>query len=301
MRVTNYRAMEGTIDRFTTSRTQLERALERISTGRRFNTASEDPMAALGVMQNAAQSRAIEQYRRNIGVAKARAALEEQTLDGLSSLLTRAKELAVAQAGDTANTDTRRATAAEANQLLAQAVQLANTKHQEEFLFGGATSLTRPYVIDTTGAVYDFTVAAPAPSGQRAVEITAGQFLVPTHDGTQVFGDDTTGVLAALRDLAAALSSGSGANVAAAIPGIDTVIQSTQSLVADVGARVSQMETTDAIHTASAIDLDAATSELRDIDIESAMTELVSRQTALEAAMAATSRILGLSLTEYLR
>ena len=41
--------------------------------------------------------------------------------------------------------------------------------------------------------------------------------------------------------------------------------------------------------------------DLHEIDLETAMTELTGRQTAYQAAMLATSKVLGLSLTEYMR
>ena len=41
-------------------------------------------------------------------------------------------------------------------------------------------------------------------------------------------------------------------------------------------------------------------SELRDTEIDKAMVELVGRQTLYQAAMSATSRVLGLSLANYL-
>jgi len=37
------------------------------------------------------------------------------------------------------------------------------------------------------------------------------------------------------------------------------------------------------------------------VDMEEAITEMVARQTAYQAAMQASSRVMGLSLTDYLR
>ena len=42
-------------------------------------------------------------------------------------------------------------------------------------------------------------------------------------------------------------------------------------------------------------------SKTEDVDLESAITELMTRQTAYQAAMLATSKVLGTSLTDYLR
>lgn len=301
MRVTNALATRQAIGAITDARAQLEQVLARISSGRRVAAASDDPGAALGIMQNEAQLRAREQYRRNIGAANTRVTLEGSVLDRLTDLLTRARELAVGQGSDTATPATREATAREVNQLLADAVQLANTRVDNEFLFGGLRSDTRPFTVDTSGAAYTFTAASPAPSGSRAVEIAAGQRFVATHDGTEVFGDASGGPLAALQALSTALVSGDGDAIRAAIPDLDATLQSTQALIAETGARANQLESVEMTHTLMTLDLEASISDLRDVDLESAITELTGRQTAYQAAMAATARIAGLSLVDYLR
>ena len=47
-------------------------------------------------------------------------------------------------------------------------------------------------------------------------------------------------------------------------------------------------------------DLTVYRSDLRDTEVDKAMVELVGKQTLYQAAMSATSRILGLTLTNYL-
>jgi flagellin-like hook-associated protein FlgL len=42
-------------------------------------------------------------------------------------------------------------------------------------------------------------------------------------------------------------------------------------------------------------------SNLEDVDYETAITQLMSRQNAYQAAMMATSKVIGLTLTDYLR
>lgn len=301
MRVTNYFATQRAIRALAESREQLDQTLERITSGRRLQVASDDPTAALGVMQGESQLRASEQYRRNISSASSRASTEDSVLDRLTSLLTRAKELAVSQASDTATVETRRATAAEANQLLADAVTLANTRFGDEYLFGGYQSTVRPFTSDASAPAFTFTVATPPPSGSRAVEIASGQSFVATHDGVQLFGDATGGPLAALQSLSAALVSGDRDAIATSTQGIDAALERTEVLVAETGARANQLLSVDATHRQMAIDLESGISDLRDIDLEEAITALTGRQTAFQAAMAATARISGLTLTDYIR
>jgi len=300
MRITNNLATQLAIANFSTVRSQLDAAQTQVTTGHKFEQASQDPTAAVGVMQDESQLSALDQYKRNVGVGTRRVNLEESALGQVSDLLTRAKELAISQASDTATLATRQASAAEVNQLLAQAVQLSNTKDGNEYLFGGTNSATAPFTVNSSGAAYTFTTASPAPSGQRLLEISSGQRIQANHDGTQVFGDATSGTLKTLQDLAAAMNSGDRASISNVLTPLDTAIQNTQSLLGDVGARANTLDITSSNITALSAQVTQFKSNLQDVDVESAMTDLISRQTAYQAAMAATSRVLNLSLTSYL-
>ncbi len=300
MRITNNLATQLAIANFTTVRGQLDAAQTQVTTGQKFQKASEDPTAAIGVMVDESQLSALAQYKRNVGTAQTRVGLEDGVLSQINDLLTRAKELAIGQGTGTATASTRASTVPEVNQLLAQAVQLSNTKVGNEYLFGGTNSGTAPYSVQTAGQAYTFAAASPAPSGARQLEIASGQRIAPSHDGTQVFGDATSGTLKTLQDLAAALQSGDQTAVTNTLTSIDTAIQTTQTLIGDVGARANTLDITTANITALSNQVTQFKSGLQDVDVETAMTNLISRQTAFQAAMAATSRVLNLSLTSYL-
>src|SRR5690606_26093581 len=147
--------------------------------------------------------RALEQYRRGIQTAVSRVGAEEQTLDQLGGLLIRAKELATMYASDNTDSQARKTGKIEIEGLLRQAVSLANSRHDGEYLFGGLDTGTRPYGLDEAGETLGFTTTTPA--GHRQIEISEHQRVVANHSGAEVFDD--TGVLTALSDLAAALEA----------------------------------------------------------------------------------------------
>jgi flagellin-like hook-associated protein FlgL len=152
-----------------------------------------------------------------------------------------------------------------------------------------------------TGSVYAFTAATPAPDGALLVDVGGAQLLQTAHDGASVFGDDSSGVLAALRDLASALDAGARPAVAAALPALDSAMQTVNVLTAENGAWANRVDLIGSANRMRNEQLTADTTAVRDVDLETAMTELMGRQTALQAAMAATARTFGMSLTDYLR
>lgn len=299
MRITNNMASRMAVTQFDVARQKLEEAQRRVTTGQKFTSASDDPTAALSVMENTGALRALDQYKRNIATGNRRLSLEESAVGQLSTILERAKELGIAQATGTMTPSNRLAAMGEVNQLIQQVVGLGNTQDGSDYLFGGTKADTPPFVLDNTGQVYTFTASGGA--GSRQVEIGAGQRAGTAHDGTQVFGTTASGPLKALQDLATALSGGSGPVVADALPALDTALASTQSQLGEIGARQNQMQIADANITAFSQNLTTLNSNLQDIDVETAITELVGRQTAYQAAMAATSRVMSLNLTDYLR
>ena len=107
MRVTNFSISDSAVLNLSALRGQVDAAQQQISSGKRFTEASADPAAAHGVMQNQSQLRAVTQYQRNVGLATSRATLEESALNQLGDILTRARELGIAQATGTASASTR--------------------------------------------------------------------------------------------------------------------------------------------------------------------------------------------------
>jgi flagellar hook-associated protein 3 FlgL len=218
--------------------------------------------------------------------------------------MTRAKELGIGQLGATADASSRAAAAAEVQQLFAQALQVGNQRFGDEYLFGGNTAQGHvPFDPAQTGSPPRFVslvAGVPvAPQGVRVVEAGAGQIVAGPHDGTTVFVD--TKMLEVLHDLGTALAANDGAGLTTAMRALDASFTDVQTLVGEIGARQNQVDTIRTQLDALEQNLDVYRSGLSEVDMEQAITEMVGRQTAYQAAMLASSKVLGLSLTDYLR
>jgi flagellar hook-associated protein 3 FlgL len=281
---------------------QIAVAQQRVMTGLRVQKASDDPGAAAGSMQAGGSLRALEQYRRNIQSAESRTDAEEHALARTTDVLMRVKELAVSQGGDTASAASRATARAEVAQLIEELVSVGNTQFAGSYIFGGNRSDTPPISwVEDEGVRRP--VVNPAIDGDfvHETEVGAGQLFKVNHNAQTVFGDEATSPLAALRRLADGLASDDGETIRASIAGIDASFNHTQNLLGDVGARGNHLRM-------SAVNLDALETNLRifksdlvEVDLEKAVTELIGRQTAYQAAMLATSRVMGMTLMDYLR
>ena len=82
---------------------------------------------------------------------------------------------------------------------------------------------------------------------------------------------------------------------------IDNAMDSVQTVVGEVGARGRQLDSASQNLDAYKTNVTVMKSNLEDVDLETAITELTSRQTAYQAALLSTSKVTGLTLTDYLR
>ncbi len=279
----------------------LQKAQQTATTGKRFSAPSDDPTAATGSMAAGSSLRALEQYRTNVQRASSRIDVEDNVLQQIGDLLSRAKELGVAQAGSTATPQTRAIANAELKEVFNQITQLGNTKFGNEYLFGGEQSATAPFSASGSGATLDYTTTNP--QGQRKISIGDAQTLAPTHDGKQLLLD--TGVLDAVKSLAHALDPASptyGTDaITSALGEIDRAAQAVATVVGDTGAQANRLSSVGQNLDALKTNLTTFKSNLEDVDMETAITELTTRQVAYQAALLATSKVTSLNLTDYLR
>ena len=299
MRITDNYASARAVSQLGMLRESMSKLQDEVTTGKRWTSPSEDPVASNGVLRNDSAQRAITQYRTGISTAKRRVELEDGVLQQLGDLVTRAREIAIQQGDSTASSTARQQAVGEVNGLIAQAVALANTRDADEFLFGGAQSTTPPYTVVTSTSNSTFTTTGA--SGTRGIEIGSNDRIVAHHDGATVFGTPAGGLLQSIADLGAALQTGVESSVRGTLGSLEAAHQGLQALVAETGARGARLEMADTNLGAFSSQLTASNSQLQDVDLESTLTALVSKQTAYQAAMAATSRVLTMSLTQYLR
>jgi len=301
MRITNNMLVSQQMYGTQLNMAAMNKAQEQLTSGKRINVASDDPTGATTVMKANSSLAALAQYKTNVSQASSRLATEDGVLSQLNDLLARVKELAVGQASATATDATRSSANAEVSEIFKEIVSLGNTQFGNEYLFGGDQSTTAPLQSVGSGATLDYT--STNPSGQRAVTIGDGQTVTTTHTATQLF--QGTGVLDAVRDLSRSLDPASASygqsGITSAMTSLDKALDSVQTMVGETGARANTLNSASQNLDSLKTTVSSFKSDVQDVDLESAMTELTSRQLAYQAALVATSKVTSLNLTDYLR
>ncbi len=293
MRITDRMSLSQSIDTIGRGRAAIARLERQIATGQRWQTLSEAPLDGRSVLGIDGDLRAAEQHNRNIESARARLAVEDATLDAVTDALARAREVAIQQGGSLATPASRAAAQQEILRLKDAVIQLANRRVNGGFLFGGAYADRPP--LDAAGALDPAFPARGAPQFEIGPQVWAPS----THDAGEMFIDsDVMGAFAALE---AGLAANDVAAIQATSDRLRDAIGQVQVLVTDVGARQIRLDMAQEGQELVTDGLRARRSSLADAPIEEAVTELVARQSAYQASLLATSRVLQSSLVNYLR
>jgi len=275
-------------------------AQQQVTTGRRFDRVSDDPVHGIDVVRVKSEMRALEQYRRNVLPARTRLDTEDAVIGQLLEVLDEATELAVTQGSATAGPETRTASAISVQAWIDQAIQLGNTKVGADYIFGGFDTDNPPF--DAAGA-YNADIPGVANAavrdGTRRYEVLPGLAVDGTQTGQAIFVD--TGLLQALTDLRDALQANDVAAIGAAATAIDAAFDRVQERRSVTAGRLQQLDRAENVLTG--LEENAVTREdiAWNVDVEEAVTRLAAAQSTMQAALLAASRALTTSLTEYLR
>jgi flagellar hook-associated protein 3 FlgL len=290
MRISNGMVQQRTLRDLQRNLEAMTQAQQQISSGKRFERISEDPLAGTQVMGVDQALQGIAQYRRNSSAARARNDTEESVLNQITDLLTRSKELALQEGTATATAATHQVAATEMDSIIKQVIQLGNTQVGSEYLFAGHQTSTSPF---DTGGTY------LGDDGIRQAEVGQGYLMQTNHTGRQLLV--ASGVLQSLQDLKTQLTTGTTSSIANTATGIDSAFQQTQTLLADTGARSRQIDSAMQNSDALESNLTLRKSGYQEIALDQATTKFVGLQTTLQAALLSAQRVLNTSLTDYLR
>jgi len=168
----------------------LSRLQEQASTGSRINRASDDPSAAYRVLGLNSQQRSLASYMDNMAQAMTTLEISLSVIDDMTSALAGAK-VTLSQIASGVYDEAGRERAAEAiDSTLEQMVSLANTRHLNEYLFGGGDTGSAPYAVTRTDGKIT-SVTYQGSSENRRIEVAAGVQSSAFYIGDELFRSDS--------------------------------------------------------------------------------------------------------------
>lgn len=269
-----------------------------VSSGRRITNPEDDPAAVGRVLNLKSEQRQLAQYVNNVSRAQTLATASYSGLQGLKKVSDRAGELATL--GTSAiGSDAMSSYATEVDQLIEQAVELANSKLGGDYLYSGtavdtaAVSVTRdPTTNQITGVTYaGNTDQASIPLSETASvnASTSGA----TNQGLATFINN----LVTLRD---ALKGGDTSAVSASQTGLTASEDLIIGAMGDNAGMQTRISAVKSQQTDRTTNIESLVSAEADVDLPTTVVKLSQTQTAYQAALASAAKIMNLSILDYL-
>jgi flagellar hook-associated protein 3 FlgL len=297
------------------------KAQQQISSSSKLQSAADNPSDMLQVLRTNQNLAEIDQYRAASKQAQTRLEISEVSLSSMSSMVTRARELAVQLGNDSLSTGARQAIGKEAASLLQSMVAAANIKDPNgESAFAGYLSNVSPAGQDGSGNwVYQSddnvrrvrisdTRNLPAASPASAIFFDAATPLTDDASGNVINSNGQPlpdSIFSTLKSLVYLSNKPAGTSVSPDIQGVIQRISHFSDRIltarADVGAMLGEVEAAQNAFDDSDLYLKTYKSGLQDIDLAEAITRFTQQQTVLQATQQSFTRIQGLSLFNYLQ
>ncbi len=282
-----------------------------VSSGQRIQLAEDDPNAMQSVLNSQDEAKNVAQYKTNVSFQQNVADNSYAAITSLKTLSDRANEIATL-AGGLKSSDELTTYANEVNDLIKQGVQTVNGKSNGSYAFGGTVTDQPPFVsgTDANGNVTSVTYQGNESVNQS--EVGAGVTVSAQLIGANTSGSGSRGLitdsasgadffnhLISLRDN---LLAGNSAAVAS---NDQPALQNDENnLIYHIGlngAVQSRLQNTSAGLDDRALALNSQVSNDASTNMAETAVRLTQAQTAYQAALQSSSKILSLSLMDYLK
>ncbi|MGN6331583.1 MAG: flagellar hook-associated protein FlgL [Motilibacteraceae bacterium] len=291
-RITQRSVGERTLAGLQTNLARMGKLQEQLSSGKLISKPSDDPTGTVSALQIRSQVRTQQQWSRNASDGVGWLNTTDTTLTGMLGEVRRVRELALQGANSgAAGQDAREAMAAEVDKIKESLISDANTRYLDRPIFGGTTGGTAAYASDGTFL------------GQTAgVYRTAGDGAPVRIDvtGPEVFGSGASSLFAVVQQVSDDLRN-NPASLSNDLGAIDGAMKNLTNRLSDVGARSNRLDTMRQAAEDAAGSLTNHLADVESIDLPATVVQLQLQQTAYQAALGATSRVVTPSLIDFLR
>lgn len=269
---------------------------EQMSTGRKINRPSDDPVGLSYALRYRSELAANEQYQENVSSAVSWLEYTDTMLSQAGDVLTKVRELSVQAANGTNSEDALQAIGSEMQQLYEQLVTIGNSRFNGKYIFNGQKTDQAPYTLDEAAA-------QNSDDGMIRFDVGSWANLSVNVTGNQVFGtsDSDTNAFGLIEDIIGYVESGDSTSVSSSLSRLDSRITSFLEVRADVGAKVNRIELTAERLEDSKINLSTLQSKTEDADIAEVITNFNQEQSVYQASLSIGAKILQASLLDYLQ
>ncbi|AGK55380.1 flagellar hook-associated protein FlgL [Bacillus sp. 1NLA3E] len=278
----------------------MEKLQNQLSSGKKINRPSDNPVIAVRSMDYRSSLNDISQFKSNADDGISWMTTTDEALDEVTSVLQRVRELTVKGLNGTSGTTDRSAIADEIDQLKEHLGEVANSQIAGKYIFAGTDVKAPPYREDPAiiGSAKAF-----RNNNQEKLEYQVGQTsnVQINISGTDIFNNDGNGGLfKALSDIVSDFRSSLG-SVSDHLGDLDVQIDSILTKRSELGARMNRMELSQSRLDQLEVSTSSLLSKEGDVDISQVIIDLKSQENVHQAALSVGAKVIQTSLVDFLR
>ncbi|NLD38855.1 MAG: flagellar hook-associated protein FlgL [Desulfatiglans sp.] len=298
MRVANKTLYDGTIRNLNRTSSGMVEANETVSTNKRINNLSDDPVGLVAVLGLRSSLSNLNQMERNISMGNSWLKASESALTQVNNILTSTKELTVAMSSANTNASQREGNVDLVDGYLKEIISLANSSTGGRYIFGGTNTDTIPFELDASATQVAYS------GNDTAFSINIGKdSVVPVgRDGKDVFGAnwDDSNIFKTLVDLKTSLETNDISGIQGAMTKLDEHMKNINANISDIGGKTIRLDVKKEVVTDLKLTDTERMSELEDADLAAAVINLKSKELAYNAALSSSSKMMQLSLVNFI-
>ena len=298
MRVANKTLYDSAIRSLTRASSDMIDANEAVSTSKKINDLSDDPVGLVSVLDLRSSISDLGQMERNISMGESWLNASESALTQLNDIITSTKELTVSMSSANVGSSERLNNANLVQGYLEEVISLANSSSGGRYIFGGTNTDTIPFTLDATGS----TVTYSGNSTAFSINIGKDTVIDVGQDGKDIFGEnwDDSNIFKTFIDLKTSLENNDITGIQTAMSNLDDHLQSVNGDVSEIAGKSIRLD----VKSTMVADLELTNTErisnLEDADLAEAVITLKSKELAYQAALSSSAKIMEMSLVNFL-
>jgi flagellar hook-associated protein 3 FlgL len=299
MRIASKTVYEKIVSNLNTSYSGMSKAQEVVSSSKRINKLSDDPVGLVTVLDLRSSLSNIDQLSRNVTMGKSWLTSSESALTQVNNILTDIKSLTVQMSSSNVGSAQRANAAGVIDGDLKQILSLANSQIDGRSMFAGTDTDKTSFALNATGTQVDYNGNDTAFS----VNMGSGSKIEVGKVGSEVFGQnwDSNNIFKSLIDLKTALQNNDVSGIQTVMGNLDQHMTKINAEISDVGNKSNSMEVKTSIISDLKLNYTDRKSSLEDADIAQAVIDLNAKQLAYNAALTSASKVMQLSLVDFMR
>ena len=298
MRITQNMTSATALYNLQKGQAKLNKLEEQLASSSNINRPSDDPVNTSFLLSIGDQLKAGTQYASNITKATTFLNVTSTALQGMSDTLSQATTLVDTITSGSSDATVRQSTVSQLQSLKQSLIDYGNTQSGDQYVFGGGVT-TAPFSSSSSTYSGDETALKVeiGKSTSQQMNLTGNQVLKGSGTSTP-YG--TTDILTAFDNLITAVQNNDVTGIvsgAQAIQDGSTQITNAQS---DVASRLIRLQNSTTMNTTSQNTLETIAGNIQNVDTAKLGVELTNQQTAYQASLSATAKVMNMSLLDYM-